>query len=80
MAETVRSRHSHVPLLRPPSFTNSGSFDSDYNEADFATANDFFPVRLPLETVKIGSWRYAAHELDDLELLYELESSDLLIR
>ena len=68
-----RRSHSH------PSACLSGTSDSvDYE--DYATASDVFPVRVPLETVKIGSWRYTANELDDIELLYELESSELLIK
>ena len=47
-----------------------------------ATTNSTLPVvvRVPLERVELGSWKYTATELEDIELLYELESSDLLIR
>ena len=47
---------------------------------DYVTANEVFPVKVPLERVEVGSWRYTATEVDDIELLYELESSDLLIK
>ena len=47
---------------------------------NYATANDVFPVRVPLEKVEFGSWRYTATELEDIELLYELESSHLLVK
>lgn len=50
------------------------------DEADFTTAKDVVPLRVPLEKVNVGSWRYTARELGDIELLYELQSSDLLIR
>ncbi len=77
-AQNVRSR---LPLLRPSSLISSGSQASmEYSETDFATANDFFPVRVPLETLKVCSWRYTANELDDLELLYQVDSSELLVR
>ena len=49
-------------------------------EADFTTASDVFPFRVPLERVQLGSLKYIAKEMEDLELLYELESSDLLVR
>lgn len=48
-------------------------------ETDYSTANDIFPIKVPLERVQIGSWKYTADDLNDIELLYELESSDLLI-
>lgn len=70
-AANSASRHARPPLLRGPSSMAS---------VDFASANDFFPVQVPLETAKICSWRYTARELDDLELNYDVESSDLLIR
>ncbi len=52
----------------------------EYEDTDYTTANEVFPMRISLETVQIGSWKYTATELEDIELLYELESSDLLIR
>ena len=52
----------------------------DFESEDYATANEAFPVRVPLERVELGSWKYTATELEDIELLYELESSDLLIK
>ena len=59
-----------------PGSSRNDTFDSE----DYTTANDAFPVRVPLERVELGSWKYTATELEDIELLYELESSDLLIR
>ena len=50
------------------------------DETDFTTANDFVPFSVPLEKVSLGSWKYVATELGDIEFLYELESSDLLIQ
>lgn len=49
-------------------------------ESDYITANDVFPVKVPLEKVEVGSWKYIAEKMDDIELLYELDSSDLLIK
>lgn len=53
-------------------------------------ASEEFPVRVPLETVQIGPWRYTSRDLEqtdgegyvsgDVELLYEQESSDLIIK
>ena len=51
-----------------------------WDEADFMTATDVLPVRVPLERVEIGRWKYVGTDLSDLELLYELESSNLCIR
>ena len=59
-----------------PGSSRSDTFDSE----DYSTANDAFPVRVPLERMEVGSWKYTAAELEDIELLYELESSDLLIK
>lgn len=53
---------------------------SHWDETDFTTATDVLPVRVPLERVEIGSWKYVSTDLSDLELLYELESSNLCIR
>lgn len=53
---------------------------SECEDTDFTTASEVFPMRISLETVQIGSWKYTSAELDDIELLYELETSDLLIK
>ena len=50
------------------------------DEADFTTANDVVPLTVPLEKVCVGSWRYTAKELGDIEFLYELQSLDLLVK
>lgn len=50
-----------------------------WDEANFTTATDVLPVRVPLERVEIGRWKYVATDLGDLELLYELESSSLRV-
>ena len=50
------------------------------DEVDFTTANDVVPVCVPLEKVCVGSWKYIAKNIGDIEFLYELESSDLLIK
>jgi hypothetical protein len=44
------------------------------------TANDVVPLCVPLEKVCVGSWKYTAKEIGDIEFLYELESSALLIK
>ena len=49
------------------------------SEGDFATAYDVYPMRVPLETVQIGKWKYVSKEMEDIELLYELQSSNLVI-
>jgi len=49
------------------------------SEEDFAKAYDVYPMRVPLETVQIGKWKYVSKEMEDIELLYELQSSDLVI-
>ena len=55
-----------------------------WDEADFMTATDVLPVQVALERLEIGRWKYVGtifeQESSDLELLYELESSDLLIK
>jgi len=68
------------PRRRPHSYPLARSESWEPELVDYVTANDVFPVKVPLERVEIGSWRYTATELDDIELLYELESSDLLIK
>ena len=55
---------------RRPLHSYHGSYKSEVEEV----------VRVPLERVELGSWKYTATELEDIELLYELESSDLLIK
>ena len=57
----------------------NSSVSSEHEEGDYCTAKDVVPMRVSLETVKIGSWKYTSIELEDIELLYELESSDLVI-
>ena len=44
------------------------------------TDADMFPFGVCLDRVEIGRWKYVATDWKDLELLYELESSDLLIK
>lgn len=63
-------------MRRLASYHSAQSMDSS---ADFTTANDVFPMRVPLETVQIGPWKYVSSEFEDIELIYELESSNLLI-
>lgn len=65
--EDTRRRMYSYPLTGP-------------DEVDFTTAKDVVPVRVPLEKVSVGSWRYTASKIEDIELEYELESSDLLIK
>ena len=50
------------------------------DEIDFTTANDVVPLCVPLEKVCVGSWTYTAKNIGDIEFLYELESSALLIK
>lgn len=57
-------------------FASSRSTD----EMDFTTANDVVPLCVPLEEVRIGSWKYTAKGIGDIEFLYELDSSALLIK
>lgn len=69
----------HSPISHPspkPSSTPASQWD----ETDFTTATDVVPLQVSLERVEIGRWKYVGTELDDLEMLYELESSDLLIK
>ena len=37
-------------------------------------------MRVPLETLQIGPWKYISEQYEDLELLYQLDSPDLFIR
>ena len=53
---------------------------SEYDETDFVTASEFFPVSVPLDKVQIGSISYVSKEWNDVEVVYELESSDVLVR
>lgn len=49
----------------------------------YATASDAFPICIPLSRADLGGVRYVVDkdgDLDDLELMYELETSDLIIR
>ena len=77
---------NRAPRRRPRSYPRSYSESDSRAGADdtpdvYATANnEMFPMRVPLERVELGAWRYTAAELDDIELLYELESSHLLVR
>lgn len=74
MEEAVKTVSSSVPsALAVPAHT-------DWDETDFKTATDVLPVRVPLERLEIGRWKYVGTELSDLELLYELESSSLCIK
>lgn len=50
------------------------------DETYFMTASDVVSLRVPLEKVCVGSWKYTAKEIGDIEFLYELESSALLIK
>lgn len=72
-ATTRMSRRLH-------SYPFVSSITTEGDGLDYATANDVFPVRVPLEKVEFGSWKYTATELEDIELLYELESSHLLVK
>lgn len=63
-----------------PSPKPSATPASQWDETDFITATDVVPLQVSLERVEIGRWKYIGTELDDLEMLYELESSDLLIK
>ena len=71
----IQKIHKQTSL---PYYRSSSAF-GDTSESDFATANEVFPMRVPLERVEIGGWKYVSSEYDDIELLYELESSDLVI-
>lgn len=62
-----------------PRFFSMPESGTELRETTYSTANDVFPMRVALETVAIGSWKYTSTDFEDLELLYELESSDLLI-
>ena len=62
--------------LHPYPFVRSRSTD----ETDFTTANDVVPLCVPLEKVCVGSWTYTAKDISDIEFLYELESSALVIK
>ena len=80
--KTVKGQLSCIMMKSPRirkriSYPSTHSFDSC--STDFNMDNDIFHMRVPLETVKIGPWKYIASEFEDIELLYELESSNLLI-
>lgn len=62
-----------------PSSQSGPTVPAHWDEADFITATDVVPVRVPLERLEIGRTKYVATDLNDLELLYELESSGLRI-
>ena len=64
--------------IRP--YVRSKSCSWEPAETDYITANDVFPVKIPLEKVEFGSWKYIGEKMDDIELLYELDSSDLVIK
>ena len=55
----------------------------EYTEyCSYLTADEAFPIRIPLESAVIGPVKYTIPErgeIGDLELLYELETSDFLI-
>lgn len=53
---------------------------SEHDEADYVTASEMFPVSVPLDKVQIGSVSYVSKEWNDVEVVYELESSDVLVR
>lgn len=61
-----------------------GQDEEDYSVPDeFLTAGQVIPLRVPLERVEMGRMRYQAvseGSLSDLELLYEMNTSDLVIR
>lgn len=69
-----RSRSNPIPVGRP---------DIDSLADEYITARDVFPIRIPLEKVDLGLVKYLASEEGspfDIELLYEMETSDILIR
>lgn len=50
---------------------------------EYMTAGDVFPIRVPLERVELGRYRYQQvgdGDPYDLEVLYEMQTSDLLVR
>ena len=57
--------------------------EQEYTEyCSYLTADEAFPIRIPLESAVIGAVKYTipeSGEIGDLELLYELETSDFLI-
>lgn len=75
--EADAQSQSSIQARRLQTFPLMGSVTDSLN---FATANDVIPVRVPLERVEIGPWVYSATELEDIELLYELDSSELFIK
>lgn len=44
------------------------------------TAGEAFPLRIHLEEIEIANHRYTSSNYSDIELLYELKTSDVLIR
>lgn len=52
--------------------------EQDYNR--FMTANEAFPLRIPLEKAELGKLRFHSSDIDDVEIIYELKTSDILIR
>jgi hypothetical protein len=50
---------------------------------EYTTVSDVFPIRIPLEKADFGKLKYEAvidGDLYDIELLYELQTSDMLVR
>ncbi len=73
--DKFRRFYSYPADKKRSSLTN----DVDFDEADF-TANQVVPVSVPLNKVTIGSITYSPGSWSDVEVLYELESADILIR
>lgn len=72
----LRRLYSYPAGKRRSSLSNEPAFD----EADFFTDDKLTPVSVPLNQVAIGSITYSPTSWGDVEVLYELESSDVLIR
>ena len=60
------------------------SIPVDYSSSDrYITAEEVFPIKIPLEKVDVGRVKYIADtegDLFDIELVYEMHTSDILVR
>ena len=57
--------------------------EEEHDHYFYSTAGEAFPIRIPLERADFGGVKYTLSEggkVGDLELLYELETSDILVK
>ena len=54
--------------------------DSLKEQDIYTTAEEAFPLRIHLEEIEIAGYRYTSSNYSDIELLYELKTSDILVK